>query len=112
MHEIEDYLTESRIIEVNKSLGYSILNKSLVGSAISSWHYYKKPTKQVSSIVLGITKNHAFSDGNKRTATVTYYALCDLLKLKALPEDKMEKVILKIAASKNMTVLEVNRLLF
>lgn len=110
--KIEDYLTESRIIEVNKNLGYSILNKSLVGSAISSWHYYKKPTEQISSIVLGITKNHAFSDGNKRTATITYYALCDLLKIKPLPEDKMEKVILRIAASKNMNILEATRLLF
>jgi prophage maintenance system killer protein len=107
-----DFIDEFYIIDINKSLGYSILNKSLVGSAISSWYYYKKPTEQVSSIVLGITKNHAFSDGNKRTATVVYYTLCDVLGLKSLSENRMYDVILKITASKNTTVFEATKIRF
>jgi hypothetical protein len=107
-----EFLTESTIIEINKNLGYSILNKSLVGSAISSWHYYRDVKDQIASVVLGITKNHAFSDGNKRTATVVYYALCDCLEIKPLSEFKMNIVILNIASSKNMSVITARKLLF
>lgn len=109
---LDQIITESLIIEINKDLGYNILNKSLVGSAISSWHYYKNAKDQTASVVLGIAKNHAFSDGNKRTATVVYYTLCKFLELRPLSEDKMNIAILKIAESKNMSVLEASKLLF
>jgi death-on-curing protein len=56
------------IIKVNSGLGYSVLSKALVDSALSSYFYYDTIYEQIASIMAGIARNHAFSDGNKRTA--------------------------------------------
>lgn len=44
------------------------VNRPLLESAFSSYSYYKDHIEQACSIFRGIAKNHAFSDGNKRTA--------------------------------------------
>jgi Fic/DOC family len=107
-----NFLTPKQLIAVNATLGYNPLNTNLVGSCLSSWHYYNTVELQISSVVYGIVKNHAFQDGNKRTAVVTYYTLCSILHKPALPDGVMFEVILQIAGSNNMSVEDVAILLF
>lgn len=45
------------------------VNNSLLDSAFSSYYYYDTELEQICSIFRGLIKNHAFSDGNKRTAS-------------------------------------------
>lgn len=45
------------------------VNRPLVESAFSSYMYYEDEIEQICSIYRGIAKNHAFSEGNKRTAS-------------------------------------------
>lgn len=106
-----DFLTVEAVVETNKSLGYHPLNISMVGSALSSWHYYDDVESQIASVILGICKNHAFQDGNKRTATLTYYMLCNVLGFVSLADDKMFDTIIMIASS-NKDVDAVRKLLF
>lgn len=106
-----NFIDQDLIIDVNKELGYSVLNRSLVGSAISSWHYYTNPKEQIASIVSGIVKNHAFRDGNKRTAVLMYYTMCSELKIKPKSDNDMFKIILQIANNK-YSIKEVTNLLF
>lgn len=106
------FLTPERLIAVNAALGYHPLNTNLVGSCLSSWHYYADVQQQVSSVVYGVAKNHAFQDGNKRTAVVIYYVLCNKLHLPPLPDNEMFDTILQIAKSTDMTIEQVATLLF
>ena len=39
----------------------------LLDSCFSSYYYYDNELEQISSIFRGLAKNHAFSNGNKRT---------------------------------------------
>ena len=104
-------MTAELLIKVNAKLGYTVLNKSLVGSAVSSWHYYNTPKEQISSIVGAIIKNHPFQDGNKRTATVVYYTLCKIANLQAKPDSKMLLIVVDIAENQ-YDVAALTKILF
>lgn len=106
-----DFLNDASLVLINKKLGYQPLNKSLVGSAFSGWRYYSSLEDQISSVVSGIIKNHAFQDGNKRTATLVYYRLCSLFNIKSLDEEQMFSAVVEIAKSK-LSVEQVTKILF
>ena len=65
------------VIQVNKELGGTILSRNSLESAFSSWEYYGDIESQIASIVRGLVKNHAFTDGNKRTAFLIFLVLCE-----------------------------------
>lgn len=74
--------TPENVIEINKDFNDTEnpwVNRSLLESAFSSYHYYESDLEQICSIFRGLLKNHAFSDGNKRTASAV---LVTHLKLK------------------------------
>lgn len=58
------------VIEYNKSINESDwwCKDELLDSCFSSYYYYDNELEQISSIFRGLAKNHAFSNGNKRTA--------------------------------------------
>jgi len=85
--------------------------KESLGSVLSSFHFYDNETDQVSSIVRGIIKNHAFLDGNKRTAVIVLFYLADQLKLNIVNDDELFKQIIEIA-SHNYEVDEISSRLF
>lgn len=106
-----NFLTSESLIKINQKLGYQILNKSLVGSALSGWQYYSSLEEQIASVIKGIAKNHAFQDGNKRTAVIVYFNLCALFNLKPLSDDEMFSAIIEIAKSQK-SVTEIAKDLF
>lgn len=60
------------VIEYNESINESgwWCKDELLDSCFSSYYYYDNELEQISSIFRGLAKNHAFSNGNKRTAAV------------------------------------------
>lgn len=102
------------IIEYNKLLtGHGdVLNKNLLESAFSSWHYFETPEEQISSVVRGIIKNHPFRDGNKRTAVLVFFDLMEITRSKSsITDTKLEDIVVTIASSK-LEVEDVSKLLF
>lgn len=63
-------INKADVIEYNKSINESDwwCKNELLESCFSSYYYYDNELEQISSIFRGLAKNHAFSNGNKRTA--------------------------------------------
>ena len=49
----------------------------MLDSCFSSYYYYESELEQICSIFRGLAKNHAFSNANKRTATIVLVALLE-----------------------------------
>ena len=64
----EDLIKANRA--VNETFGTSAywVKEELIDSALSSYYYYEEELEQICSVFRGLAKNHAFSNGNKRTA--------------------------------------------
>ena len=62
-------ISSADVIEYNESINESgwWCKDELLDSCFSSY-YYDNELEQISSIFRGLAKNHAFSNGNKRTA--------------------------------------------
>jgi death-on-curing family protein len=73
--------------------------------------YYDTIEKSIASIVKCLIKNHCFSDGNKRTATVVFCLLCNLNNIENQIMKNASSIIENIA-SHNYSVEEVADLLF
>lgn len=67
------------IIDIHDSVEENqiILNRNNIESSLSSFHYYETKEEQIISIFTSLLMNHAFMDGNKRTAVVTLSFLLD-----------------------------------
>ena len=63
-------ISSADVIEYNESINESgwWCKDELLDSCFSSYYYYGNELEQISSIFRGLAKNHAFSNGNKRTA--------------------------------------------
>lgn len=53
----------------------TLLSRELLHSALSSYQYYDTDMLCIASVYRGLIKNHAFQDGNKRTATLVLSTL-------------------------------------
>ena len=83
-------LDPETVIEINKSVNNTEtpwVNKDLLYSAFSSYGYYEDPLEQFCAIYRGLIKNHAFSDGNKRTAVIVLTAYLNQHNYRLSSED-------------------------
>ena len=88
-----------------------ISNRAGLSSA-SSFFYYTTIYDKISSVFRGIIKNHAFVDGNKRTATIALILMCNKLGLVLKPNnDELFEIIVDIAAN-SFEVGYISKLLF
>lgn len=95
-------ITEKLILEINDEIsGQGVKSKSLVGSSLSSFHYYEDTSHQIISIIMGLIKNHPFVDGNKRTALTVLYYLSEQYKLELIDDNKLYNIIIEIATTKS-----------
>ncbi|MFZ2455802.1 MAG: Fic family protein [Candidatus Altiarchaeia archaeon] len=99
------FLSLDEIIEINKSLGYSVLNKgsldfldSKLKSARLTGDERKDVGKGASILWYEIIRNHPFCDGNKRTAaeSTLYFAKINSFRLN-MPPNGIIYLSLKIA---------------
>jgi death-on-curing family protein len=90
----------------------NVLSDNMLTSSLSSYHYYETKEDQISSIFRGIVKNHAFHDGNKRTALVVLLTLCEENNIDmGKSDDELAKLTIDIAKNK-YEVEEISKKLF
>jgi len=107
-------IEEQRIIKLNEAIlkrDNTVLNGSGIGSALSSYSYYKTKEEQVCSILRGLVKNHPFIDGNKRTSAGTFILVCEELGLIPPSDTNLASFTLKVAEGK-MEVSEIAQMIF
>lgn len=63
------------------------VDDNLLNSAFSSYYYYEDELEQICSIFRGLIKNHAFSDGNKRTASAMLVSYLEQYELDITEEN-------------------------
>ncbi len=100
------------IILINKALNGRLLSYALLASIFSSVDYYSTTEEKIASVFRSLAKNHAFTDGNKRTAVLVLYLLCKENKL-ALPKDSLSLLELTLdIAEKHYEVKDIAFKLF
>ena len=83
-------------IRINKRFNrtkVSWVDRNLLGSAFSSFSYYDTDIEKICSIFRGLVKNHAFSDGNKRTASAILVSWLEQNGYSLLQEDLCDLVM-------------------
>lgn len=105
-------LNPAFIVKVNAKLGGAVLNENSLLSIFSSVEYYETIEEKIACIVRGLIKNHAFTDANKRTANLAFYALCDK---NGIPVTKTSEQMFEITidiATHHYSVEKVKSILF
>ena len=96
------------IIELNKSLNDDLngwwYKEHLLDSCFSSY-YYESELEQICSIFRGLTKNHAFSNANKRMASIVLVALLEQINY-TISDNDLINITLDVAEH-NYEVLEI-----
>lgn len=101
-----------KTLNINAGEHGHIPDENKLMSAISSVDYYTSINDKISSIIRSIVKNHAFTDGNKRTAVLFFLLMTKAAKIEILlSKDQLATVFVKIANG-NYTVEEITQLLF
>ena len=95
----------------NSKIDSGIVNRNLLNSAFSSYHYYSDIKHQISSVVNGIIKNHPFKDGNKRTALFFLYHQSKIHNLRIIKDSHIDDMIVDIAVN-TYTIQEISKILF
>lgn len=107
-----EFLTTDFLIKLNLKVEGPGKTYSDPAACTASAGYYGDNKLMVASVFYSICKGHYFVDGNKRTATMVLYILCDKLKLQLPDDDVLFDKILEVASSKNLSVREVADILF
>ncbi|MBR5989816.1 MAG: Fic family protein [Prevotella sp.] len=101
------YFLSDYFLSEGESVRFGILNFSMLSSAVSrqnvSYGDLKKwdsPLEIIATLVYGLTKNHAFNDGNKRTALLVLLLALKKIKRQANGFKKdFEQLLIRIAAN-------------
>lgn len=97
------------IIELNKSLNDDLsgwwYKEHLLDSCFSSYYYYETELEQICSIFRVLAKNHAFSNANKRTASIVLVALLEQINYTISDKDLID--ITLDVAEHNYEVAEI-----
>lgn len=106
-------ITPEYLIQLNTLIGVGrVLNESSLESCLSAWNYYHTRELQVTAIFRGLVKNHAFADGNKRTAVeflLTEVALGHMKFNKT--DDELFDIVIAVASGHH-SVEEISQMLF
>lgn len=63
-------IKQKNLIDTNKVFGGWVKNKNYIDSAVERANREKSPIKRASLLTRAMTSDHAFGDGNKRTASI------------------------------------------
>ena len=111
---VDPFKYKSFIIDLNKVAGEEglVINNDALSSVLSPTSYYTNNTDKISCIVRGIIKNHAFSNGNKRTACLAFLLLSKAGNIPIkLSSQELEGVLIDIAKN-NYSVEQISKMLF
>lgn len=102
------YFLSDFFLAEGESVRFGILNYGLLSSAVNrqrvSFGNQEKwitPFQKIATLIYGLTKNHAFNDGNKRTALlVMLLALKEMKRQVKCSKKDFEALMVRIAANK------------
>ena len=107
--EFENFIKSLNVLAGEQG---TVADKNKLLGAISSVSYYKSYNDKIASIVRSLAKNHAITDGNKRTAVLFFITMAKAAKINLnLSSKQLEEMFVKIANS-NLSVEEISKLLF
>lgn len=100
------YLSDFFLSE-GESVRFGVLNYDMLSSAVSRQSVsfgdkekWTNPFQKIATLVYGLTKNHAFNDGNKRTALLAMLLAMKNIKRQAdCPKKEFELLLVRIAAN-------------
>jgi death-on-curing protein len=101
------------IIQINKVVGeQGLVDVNKIKSTVSSSEYYDTVSLKISSIVRSLIKNHAFVDGNKRTALAFFILMCRIGDIPVIHDkDRLLEIIVDIAKN-SYSVEQIEKILF
>ena len=101
---IKDVIAIHSIFEQENTCESGVRDINMLDSAINSAFQsafgediFKEDIDKIARIGLGIIKNHAFVDGNKRTGLAVIVALCKINNIFLPDEDKLYDAIMDVA---------------
>lgn len=101
------YFLSDYFLDEGESVRFGILNFNMLSSAVNrqkvsfdGQEKWTTPFQKVATLVFGLTKNHAFNDGNKRTALLSMLlALKNANRQACCPKKDFETLLIRIAAN-------------
>ncbi len=111
------YFLSDFFLTEGESVRFGILNFDMLSSAVSrqsvSFDNQEKWTttyQKIATLVFGLTKNHAFNDGNKRTALLAMLmAMKNANRQVDCPKKEFETLLVRIAANKLLLYKEYKK---
>lgn len=102
------YFLSDYFLAEGESVRFGILNFGLLSSAVNRQNVafgehekWSNPYQKIATLVYGLTKNHAFNDGNKRTALLAMLvALKDLKRQADCQKKVLETLLVRIASNR------------
>ena len=102
-------LSGKDIIEINKSFSTGkLINESSLDYAVKTNSRSKNWLRSAAIFTRSILIDHAFEDGNKRTAAAVIMLLMDISKIQFKPEE-IPKLIVKMLRKNITSVKEIER---
>ena len=101
------YLISDYLLEEGEEIMYGVKNYDLLSSAVhrqttsfGNIEKWSTEFQKMATLLYGLVKNHAFHDGNKRTALLVLLLHMDRQHLQIrVPQTKLETLIVRIAAN-------------
>ena len=102
------YFLSDYFLAEGESVRFGILNFGLLSSAVNRQNVafgdhekWTTPFQKIATLVYGLTKNHAFNDGNKRTALLAMLlALKDLKRQADCQKKELENLLVRVASNR------------
>ena len=100
------YILSDYFLEKGEAVRFGVLNFNLLSSAVNRQFIefggvkkWKDPFLKMATLAFGLTMDHAFHDGNKRTALLSILLYLNLHKrVVTVPKQLLEELMVRIAA--------------
>ncbi len=104
-------INKEDVIEMNKQFDKGILiNESSLDFAFSNIKHTKDWIKQLAYLVRAILIDHAFEEGNKRTASCLIMTILEMQKI-AYDEHKVDVIVLEILKKNINDINKIRRII-
>ncbi len=101
------YILSDFFLDKGEAVRYGVLSYNMLASAVSRQYVefggvrkWSDPFHQMATLAFGLTKDHAFHDGNKRTALLSILLGLNLQKRELnIPKEYLELLMVRIASN-------------
>ena len=101
------YILSDYFLDQGEAVRYGVLNYNMLSSAVNRQYVeyggikkWSDPFHRMATLAYGLTKDHAFHDGNKRTALLSILLGLNLCKREiTVPKEYLELLMVRIASN-------------